>query len=121
MTAIPPIRGYEPEPCHAVAATVGVGYRSAVANLAPGLVLAVDGPAAAHWDLLASELCDALAARELAAKQLDMREHFAPWPDVPTLTASAVLEDDPDFAPLPQASLADFFATLPEPEPRPTP
>lgn len=116
MTAPAPIRVYEPEPCHAVKGAVGVGYRSAVAGLEPGSVLAVDGPAAVDWDLVVSEICDALAARELAAKQLDMREHFAAWPDILVLTTSAVLEDDPDFAPLSRAGLADFFAALPEPE-----
>jgi mannose-6-phosphate isomerase class I len=118
-TGASPVRGYEPEPCHAVTNAVGVGYRAAVAGLSSGLVLAVDGPAAVDWDLVASEVCDALAARELAAKQLDTREHFAPWPDILELTASTVLEDDPDFAPLSQAALADFFAAVPEIEAAP--
>lgn len=108
-----PVRGYEAEPCHAVAAAVGSGYRAAVADLAPGIVLAVDGPTAVDWDLLAAELRDALAARELTAKQIDTRDHFAAWPDILRLTASALLEDDPDFAPLSTAGLADFFAELP--------
>ena len=112
----PPLRGYESEPCHAVAGEIGIGYRSAAADLSPGLVLAVDGPASVGWDAVASELCDALAARGLPAKQLDMRDHFAAWPDILDLTASAVLEDDPDFAPLSRAILADFFTTLPDAE-----
>ena len=81
------------------------------------MILAVDGPAAVDWDLVATELCDALASRELVAKQLDMREHFASWPDVLARTASAALDDDPDFAPLSRADLADFFTVLPEAEP----
>lgn len=114
---MPPVRAYEPEPCHPTAAAVGAGYRAAVAGLAPGLVLAVDGPAAVDWDDAAAGIGDALAARGLAAKQIDLREHFAAWPDILALTASAVLPDDPDFAPLSQARLADFFGPLPEPEP----
>lgn len=34
-----------------------------------------------------------------------MCEHFAAWPDILALTASAVIEDDPGFAPLSQAGL----------------
>lgn len=113
------VRGYEPEPCHVVEGVVGVGYRSAVASLTPGQIIAIDGPTAVDWDLTVSGLCDELATRGLAAKQFDLRECFAAWPDILALTGSAVLEDDPDFAPLSQASLADFFAALPEPEAAP--
>jgi len=108
------VRGYEAEPCHEISAVVGSGYPGAVARLGPGLVLAVDGPAAVDWAEVAGGICEALAARELAAKQVDMREHFAAWPEILALTASSVLADDPDFAPLSQTSLADFFVGLPE-------
>jgi mannose-6-phosphate isomerase class I len=111
-----PVRGYEADPCHVIAGVVGIGYRSAVSVLAPGSVLAVDGPSAAGWDLIAAEICDALAAREVATKLIDMREHFAAWPDILALTASAELEHDPDFAPLSQAGLADFFTAAPAAE-----
>ncbi|MFB6955600.1 class I mannose-6-phosphate isomerase [Streptomyces sp. NPDC056309] len=113
---MPEVRSYEAEPCHSISAEVGAGYREAVAGLAPGLVLAVDGPVAVDWEAVAAGICEALVARAVAAKQTDLREHFAPWPDVLALTASAVLEDDPDFAPLSRAGLADFFAGMPEPE-----
>jgi mannose-6-phosphate isomerase class I len=112
------VRGYEADPCHAITAVVvGTGYQSAVRALSRGEILAVDGPAAADWDLIAAGICDALAARHVAAKQIDMREHFAAWPDILALTASAELsaglEDDPDFAPLSQADLAGFFTVVP--------
>ena len=110
-----PARRYEAEPCHAVTAAVGSGYQEAVAQLAPGQVLAVDGPVAVDWQAVASAICDALAVRELAAKQIDMREHLAGWQDVLALTASAELADDPDFAPLSRARMVDFFATVPDP------
>lgn len=113
---MPAVRGYEAEPCHSITGEVGAGYRAAVADLAPGLVLAVDGPVAVDWETVTAGIRDALAARDIAVKQIDMREHFAPWPDILDLTASAVLEDDPDFAPLSRAGLADFFTALPEPE-----
>ncbi|MFB7212595.1 class I mannose-6-phosphate isomerase [Streptomyces sp. NPDC056255] len=109
------VRGYEAEPCYSISAEVGTGYREAVAGLAPGLVLAVDGPVAVDWEAVAAGICEALAARAVATEQTDLREHFAPWPVVLALTASAVLEDDPDFAPLSRAGLADFFTGLPEP------
>ncbi|WP_377273239.1 class I mannose-6-phosphate isomerase [Peterkaempfera sp. SMS 1(5)a] len=114
-----PVRGYEADPCHTVTGAVGSGYQEAAARLAPGQVLAVDGPLAVDWEIVASGVCDALAARELAAKQIDMREHVAAWEDILALTASAVLADDPDFAPLSQAGMADFFAQLPDPEATP--
>ncbi|MFD0291707.1 class I mannose-6-phosphate isomerase [Streptomyces sp. NPDC127061] len=109
------VRGYEAEPCYSISAEVGAGYREAVSGLAPGLVLAVDGPVAVDWESVAAGICEALAARAVATKQTDLREYFAPWPDVLALTASAVLEDDPDFAPLSRAGLADFFTGLPDP------
>ncbi|MEV0908929.1 class I mannose-6-phosphate isomerase [Streptomyces hokutonensis] len=115
---MPAVRGYEAEPCHTITGEVGLGYREAVAALPPGLVLAVDGPVAVDWETVAAGIRDALAARDITAKQIDMREHFAPWPDILALTASAVLADDPDFAPLSRAGLADFFAELPAPEAR---
>jgi mannose-6-phosphate isomerase class I len=103
-----PVRSYEADPCHAITGVIGVGYRSAVSGLAPGMTLAVDGPFA-DWDLIAAEICDALAACEVAVKQVDMREYFAAWRDILALTASAELEHDPDFAPLSQAGLAEFL------------
>nr|WP_168513424.1 class I mannose-6-phosphate isomerase [Streptomyces sp. S1D4-11]QIY99571.1 hypothetical protein HEP87_43830 [Streptomyces sp. S1D4-11] len=110
------VRDYEAEPCHSITGEVGVGYREAVAGLTPGLVLAVDGPMAVDWEAVTAGIRDALAARDITAKQIDMREHSAPWQDILALTASAVLEDDPDFAPLSRAGLADFFTELPEPQ-----
>ena len=115
---MPAVRGYEAEPCHTITGEVGLGYREAVAALPPGLVLAVDGPVAVDWETVAAGIRDALAARDITAKQIDMREQFAPWPDILALTASAVLADDPDFAPLSRAGLAEFFAELPAPEAR---
>ncbi|MGY5116363.1 class I mannose-6-phosphate isomerase [Streptomyces sp. 900105755] len=112
---MPAVRGYDAEPCHSITGEVGTGYRDALAGLAPGLVLAVDGPPAVDWETVAAGIGDALAASGVAAKRIDMREHFAPWPDILARTASAVLADDPDFAPLSRAGLADFFTGLPEP------
>ena len=105
-----PLRAYEAEPCHVVTAPVGSGYRSAVAGLGPGRVLAVDGPAAVDWDAVVAGICQALAP---TVKQVDVRECFAPWPEIVELTASAALPDDPDFATLSQLSLVDFFAEFP--------
>ncbi|MFG2045408.1 hypothetical protein ACGFI8_46015, partial [Dactylosporangium sp. NPDC048998] len=82
-------------------------------------MLAIDGPAAVDWDSVAAETGNALTARGLTVKQIDMREHLAAWSDILELTASAALHDDPDFAPLSRASLADFFTDLPEPDANP--
>lgn len=109
-------RGYEAEPCHVITGRVEAGYRSAVAGLTPGTVLAVDGPAAVDWEAVAAGIGRALAARRIPVKQVDMREHLAAWPEILRRTASAVLHDDPDFAPLSQAGLVDFFAAVPEPD-----
>ena len=107
------VRGYEANPCHAVTGAVGVGYAGAVCALTPGSVLAVDGPMALDWERIAAGIGRALSARDLTPSPLDLRAHFATWPDILAKTASAQLEDDPDFAPLSQAGLADFFAELP--------
>jgi len=114
-----PTRGYEAEPCHALPAPVGAGYRSAVARLAPGSVLAVDGPPSVDWDAVAAEISSALAAWELATKQIDMREWFAPWPEILERTAPATLPDDPDFARLSESGLVDFFTEIPSAETTP--
>ena len=108
------VRGYEADPCHAVAEAVGAGYRAAASTLEPGLVLAVDGPAAVDWETVAAQIRRALSAAGLVARHIDMRAFFAAWPDILKLTASALLDDDPDFAPLSQADLADFFVDLPK-------
>ncbi|SEM19528.1 class I mannose-6-phosphate isomerase [Streptacidiphilus jiangxiensis] len=113
------VRGYEAEPCHRITSAVGAGYREAVADLTAGQVLAVDGPVAVDWEAVAAGVCDALAARGIAAKPVDLREHYADWQDILDLTGSAVLEDDPDFAPLSQAGLASFLAETPRVEPVP--
>nr|WP_211244225.1 class I mannose-6-phosphate isomerase [Actinospica robiniae] len=105
---------YETEPCHVVdEAAVGLGYATASASLARGSVLCVDGPAAVAWDLVAGEIRDALEYRGLLVNLLDIREHFAPWPEILAGTASAVLEEDPDFAPLAEAGLADLLGQVP--------
>ncbi|HEX4224945.1 MAG TPA: hypothetical protein VHZ97_21435, partial [Pseudonocardiaceae bacterium] len=103
-------RDYEPEPCYGIGPEVGSGYRAAVAGLAPGSVLAVDGSAGVDW---ATVVAGIRAALELPVKPLDLREHFAAWPDILASTESPVLADDPDFAPLSQSTLADFFTDLP--------
>ncbi|MBG0850456.1 hypothetical protein I2W78_00935 [Streptomyces spinoverrucosus] len=113
---MPPVRGYEAEPCHSITGEVGTGYQDAVAGLAPGLVLAVDGPVAVDWETVTAGIHEALAAHDIVAKQLDMREYSAPWEEILARTASAELEHDPDFAPLSRAGLADFFTEVPEPE-----
>lgn len=108
------MRGYEANPCHGIEAAVGRGYAAAAATLGPGLVLAVDGPPAADWARIAAGIGSALAARGIAPSLVDLGGFFAPWPDILAKTAADRLEDDPDFAPLSSAGLADFFIGLPD-------
>lgn len=108
---------YEPNPCYpGSGAGARHGYDTAVRTIIRGTVLAVDGPAAVDWDAVATGISDALTARGYAVEQLDLCGHFAAWEDILARTASQELADDPDFATLSEASLADFFDTLPAPE-----
>ena len=111
---------YNAEPCYPPEnCAVGAGYRAAAALLSEGCVLAVDGPAAVDWDGFAAGLGEALAGRGGPIALVDLREHFAAWPDILSRTASLQLADDPHFATLSQAGLSEFFDALPLVEPTP--
>ncbi|WP_335983727.1 class I mannose-6-phosphate isomerase [Streptomyces sp. CA2R106] len=102
---------YQPNPRYgAVGAPVRRGWAAALAAVpAAAGVLAVDGPWAVDWDAVRR----ALAAVRPDLAFVDIRDHLAPWEEIRADTEAGVLADDPQFAALSQASLADFFAELP--------
>lgn len=112
---------YDAEPCYPpVGGSIGAGWAAAVATLPTGgVVLAVDGPAFAGWDAVATGLSTALSSLGRPVDLLDLRAWFAPWEKIAAGTARDTLADDPDFATLETRMLADFFDALPQPEQRP--
>ena len=114
--------GYEPLPCYlAVGGVVARGWDAAVRGLPSGpTVLAVDGPHVLDWAALVAGLktavTDSLGA---AVEARDVRESFAPWPDILARTSSAVLDGDPDFEMIPDTDLTTCFDGVPD-VPRPT-
>ncbi|MFI1408493.1 class I mannose-6-phosphate isomerase [Streptomyces sp. NPDC020707] len=110
-------RSYDPHPSYEpVGGQVTGGWPAAVAALPPGpLVLAVDGPAALDWDALADGLTAAVRLTGQQAQRLDVRDHYAPSA-AERITASPHPADDPFFTPLSQASAADLFDSVPQPE-----
>ncbi|RFU87133.1 hypothetical protein DY218_08505 [Streptomyces triticagri] len=107
-------RSYQHNPRYqAVGGTVARGWETAVATLPAGpAVLALDGPAALDWSAVRSALSDALAARELACRVLDLRDHEADWDTVLRRTGDGH-GADPHYLPLARASLAEVYESLP--------
>lgn len=116
MPVSPP---YEPNPHYAAAGgTVQTGWAAIAGALTDRpTVLAIEGPAILGWDRCVASIRESLAARGIASRVFDMRDHFAPWPRILERTASAELPDDPDFTTLAEVGLVAFFDVLPEPEP----
>ena len=104
---------YDPDPSYAVVGgDVRSGYASLAAEAARSTprVVAVDGPAAAPWEELASALGDALPAR-----LVDARAGFAPWPEIQRRTTAADLPGDPVFARIWEGRLQELWEGLPQP------
>jgi mannose-6-phosphate isomerase class I len=102
---------YDPRPCYPpVSGRIDVGWSGAVEALPDSpTVLALDGPAVLHWALAVECLTAALVTRGRRTDWLPMLKCFQPWEEIVRLTASPTLEDDPDFAPLTRALLADLL------------
>ena len=100
---------------------VAVGWDDPAAQL-PGhpMVLALDGPAILDWDAVVDGLCRSLLARGSETTRLDLRDWFAPWPEILRRTTSAALADDPDFERLPTGDLRQLFRELPTTQAPPT-
>ncbi len=84
-----------------------------------GVLLAVDGPELAPWDMLVAQLRRRLGGRDIEVDVFDARDGMASWADVLAATTSRELADDPDFEKLATISLDDLCAQPVEPEPRP--
>ena len=112
MEAPTNMRGYQPRPVYPpVAGSVSEGWDAAVASLPRGpMVLAVEGPEMVDWPTVVERLGMALrtAGNELAS--CDTHEWLLPWPEIEARTASPLLPDDPDFATLTDADLADLLS-----------
>lgn len=94
----------------AVGAPVRCGWAEALAELPEQVrVLAVDGPWALDWEGVSA----GLSAARPGIRLVDMRSHLASWAEIEARTEGGALAGDPHFAALSQASLADFFASLP--------
>ncbi len=114
-------RGYEPLPCYPpVGGPVVRGWDAAIRSLPSGpTVLAVDGPHVLDWAALVAGL--RIAVRDslgTAVEARDVRDDFAPWPDILARTSSAVLDGDPDFETIPEGDLTVCFDAMPN-VPRP--
>jgi mannose-6-phosphate isomerase class I len=97
-----------------VAELTGAGSETA------GRVLAIDGPAILDWPRLVATLAAELESRGRPVDLLDVTAHLVGWDQIVKRTAPAdALRDDPDFATLPTASLADLYDQLPDPARRP--
>jgi mannose-6-phosphate isomerase class I len=107
---------YDPEPRYPVVqGDVHVGYGALAAELVrrPARLVAVDGPAALPWELVAASLSAALAEAGLRSRRVDMRQFLAPWAEVQRRTAAADLAGDPVFARTFEGSLSELFDELP--------
>jgi hypothetical protein len=114
-TAQEPPGSYEPNPRYEpVGGTVKTGWTS-LANALPDrpIVVALDGPATLDWDIVVRCLADALDRRGVAVSLSDVRRYFSSWNQILERTASSELPDDPDYATLPNGTIADIFDSMP--------
>jgi mannose-6-phosphate isomerase class I len=92
------------------------GWDAAVDTLpARSLTLAVDGPEMLDWREVVPRLTHALRTAGHAVEVRDTHSWFRPWSEIDAVTASPLLEDDPEFATLTSAVMADLLE-LPEAE-----
>lgn len=106
---------YEPNPSYPpVGGSVHRGWKQPVdaditLSSERAVVLAIDGPMCAPWKAAIDGLEVTLATADVHVAFIDMRQHFKPWSEVLALTSTPELADDPDFAKLPTAKLADLI------------
>lgn len=97
-----------------VGGSVLVGWDAVVGSLGRfGQVVAIDGPAVLDWAGLRRGLGESFARRDQPVEFIDTRDWFAAWPEILSRTESRSLLEDPDFAPIPEATLSQFFDALP--------
>ena len=109
---------YDPVPCYpCTGGDTRAGWASLCEHLPPrGHVLAIDGSAFLDWDRVTAEVTAELRRRGAPVRVLDVRDHLAPWEQIAKRTApAAALAGDPDFATIPDRTLADLFDEVPAP------
>ncbi len=104
-------RAYQARPHYPpVGGHVALGWDAAVATLPDRpLVLAVDGPEMLDWPEVVRRLEKALHAAGHEVVRLDTHAWLRPWADIEARTASPELPDDPDFATLTDAVMANLL------------
>lgn len=117
---------YVRQPCYppAGAQTVEQGWGSAARAVQPGTRrIALDGPAMPHWERVASEVAESVAAATgTTVACVSTSTWSRSWPQIVDLTGTPGLADDPHFAKLAGGSIADLIDPdrlkgLPEPGP----
>ena len=108
---------YDLEPRYPVIeGAVEHGYAPLASVLADrSQVIAIDGPAALSWERFIQGLTNELRKSRGAVAALDVRDHFASWPEIEKRTDAAALRGDPVFATIHDAPLAALFDKLPDP------
>jgi mannose-6-phosphate isomerase class I len=104
-------RAYQARPHYLpVGGDVALGWDAAVATLPRRpLVLAVDGPEMLDWPEVVRRLEATLRAAGREVEARDAHAWFRPWCEIEARTASPELADDPDFATLTDAVMADLL------------
>jgi len=113
-------QSYEPNPRYGpVGGDVVAGWEHPVARLVDrkhtSAVLAVDGPAGLEWENVVDGICGAMETAGMAWGRLDLRTHFAAWPDIVKATESPTLAQDPDFERIADGGLSQLFTQIPHP------
>lgn len=111
---------YNPHPLYPPATgevTAGIeeAIRREARRATAGVVLAIDGPMYLDWDDLIEQVRGELIGNAPFVHLLDTRDVFVPWDELQQLTLTKELAQDPDFAKLPDLSIAALLPTLPKP------
>jgi len=106
---------FDAQPSYTVNGTIDVGWHPAVQALPDRpVLLAVDGPAVAHWEVVVDALSATWRQSRGPLRVLSTAQSFKSWPVIQRMTAPpALLEGDPNFNKLPTCDLADLFGELP--------
>lgn len=106
---------YDPTPTYPTPTPVDVGIDPLVREVVEQrpTVLALDGPPTVGWDVVAT-LLDALRVAGVAARAVDVREHYREADAFARRTDDPVLRGDPEFARWCELPLHELFADDPK-------